>query len=604
MSILEKIGLGRKKPKNSPNIGKKKQQKEDEDQARKNWYLRALIFIVFLGSILAMLPRTSFLPVASYSVGEPWKADDLVAPFTFSLQKTTAELSEEREEIRRNTPPVFHVNNHASMLIEARIDSLYRGMQPVLDNYIQWQRAKEEESSSAPNDSVRYIQERNYSGIDIDERAWNTILSNHLAVTEGEEPENNLYTEQIRNQLQEVIRELLAEGIIDRNKEGLGQNEITVRNLRERTERTINLANTRDVPEARDFAHFILSRSLASDASRAALQMLDIVLIPNWEYSESDTEAQLEETLESISTTRGAVEQGQVIIRQGDVVTVEQDNMIRSLAEARAVTASQFERYTRFTGEALVIVFATLLFLFYIYLYRKTIFNKPSSFLLVFLAMGIIAVLSAWIYPYESISSYLIPIAIAPIILTIIFDSRVGLMAALTLAIVTGVIHDNNFEYLVATITACTLGVFSVRDIKKRYQFFFFTPGIIFATYALILTGFALARFSGWEQLGVNVLHVFVNSVFILFTYPLIMIFEKVFKVTTDFTLLELADTNLPLMKDLMNNAPGTFHHSLQVANLAESAASEIGANALLCRVGAMYHDIGKMEKPGYFIEN
>lgn len=604
MSILDKLGLGRKKPDSSPNIGKKKKKKEEEEKARKNWYLRSIIFLVFLGSILATLPGTSYLPVGGYNVGEPWRADDLIAPFTFSLQKTSAELAEERDEIRDNTPPVFHVNNHASLMIDARIDSLYRGIQPVFDNYIQWQRAMEEENNSAPTDSVRYMQERNYSGIDLYDRAWTTLLENHLAVSEGDEPETNLYTEQIRNQLEEVIQELLAEGIIDRNKDGLRHNEITVRNLRERTERTINLANTRDIPEARDFAYFILSRSLASDVSQVAMQILDTVLIANWEYSESDTEAVLEENLENISTTRGAVEEGEVIIRQGDIVTLERDVMIRSLSEARAVTASQFEQYTRYLGEALVIVFASMLFLIYIFLYRKKIFNKPSFFLLVFLAMGIIAVVSALIYPFDSVNSYIVPIAVAPIILTIIFDSRVGLMSALTLAIITGVIHDNSFEYLVATITACSLGVFSVRDIKRRSQFFFVTPGIIFGTYLLVLSGFALARFSGWDQLGTDILFVSINAVFILFTYPLIMVFEKSFKITTDFTLLELADTNLPLMKDLMNNAPGTFHHSLQVANLAESAASEIGANALLCRVGAMYHDIGKMEKPAYFIEN
>ncbi|MDZ7690126.1 MAG: HDIG domain-containing protein [Balneolaceae bacterium] len=113
-----------------------------------------------------------------------------------------------------------------------------------------------------------------------------------------------------------------------------------------------------------------------------------------------------------------------------------------------------------------------------------------------------------------------------------------------------------------------------------------------------------MTAFEGWTELGNDLFFVIINAVFILFTYPLILLFEKVFKVTTDFTLLELSDTNLPLLKDLMTQAPGTFHHSLQVANLSEAAAGSIGANGLLCRVGALYHDIGKMDNPGYFIEN
>jgi len=225
-------------------------------------------------------------------------------------------------------------------------------------------------------------------------------------------------------------------------------------------------------------------------------------------------------------------------------------------------------------------------------------------FLLVFIVMGFFILGSAAIYQVESVNSYIVPIAVAPIILTIIFDSRVGLTATITMAMITGIIHDNSFEYLIATTVACSLGVFSVRDIKNRSQFFFTTPGVVMGSYLFVLGGFALTRYTGLDQYSTDVLFVVINSIFILFTYPLILLIEKLFKITTDFTLLELGDTNLPLMKKLMNEAPGTFHHSLQVANLAESAASEIGANGLLCRVGAMYHDIGKMDKPAYFIEN
>src|SRR5690606_33278064 len=152
--------------------------------------------------------------------------------------------------------------------------------------------------------------------------------------------------------------------------------------------------------------------------------------------------------------------------------------------------------------------------------------------------------------------------------------------------------NDNNFEYMVATILACSFGILSVRDINKRTQFFVTTPLVVFLGYFLIISGFALTRQTGWEGYAGQLLTISINAIFILFTYPLILLFEQTFSVTTDFTLLELADTNLPLLKEMMNKAPGTFHHSLQVANLAEAAASAIGANALLCRVGALYHDI------------
>ncbi len=177
-------------------------------------------------------------------------------------------------------------------------------------------------------------------------------------------------------------------------------------------------------------------------------------------------------------------------------------------------------------------------------------------------------------------------------------------MATITLALLTGLIDGNNFEHVAATTVACSLGLFSVRDIKKRSQFFFTTPGIVFLSYTIVVIAFSMTAFQGWTALANELFFIAINAIFILFTYPLILLFEKTFNVTTDFTLLELSDTNLPLLKELMTKAPGSFHHSLQVSNLAEAAAGAIGANSLLCRVGGLYHDIGKMENPGYFTEN
>lgn len=604
MSILKKLGLGQKKREAAPNIGANKIKEQKEHKERKNRYLRALIVICFLSVILITLPKSTFQSVSNYSVGEPWRSDDLTAPFTFAIQKTAEELEQQRQQIRQQTAPIFHVDPETNADVNARIDSLYRNLQPVLDSYLQWQRAKQEEDDSAANDSIRYMQEREFSNIELDPSSWNTLLENYSTVTLNNQPQERTVIAQIRNQIQNLANSLLSDGIINRNKSDLESDEITIRNLQERTEQTVSLESTRDIVEVREYSERHLNRIFIPDVAEAAKQIFSQVIKPNWIYSESATEALLSENLSNISSTKGAVDQGQIIIRTGDIISPETANILRSLAEARAQTASTLERWLRYLGESIVIIMATMMFIFYIYLYRRNIFNQPSMLLLVFLMLGLVSLASILIYPIDAVNSYIIPLAIAPIILTIIFDSRVGLMATITLAIITGLVHDNNFEYLVATTAACTLGVFSVRDIKKRSQFFFITPGIVFITYLIIISGFGLTRLSGWENFWPDVLFIAINSVFILFTYPLILLFEKMFKITTDFTLLELADTNLPLMKELMGKAPGTFHHSLQVANLADSAASEIGANALECRVGAMYHDIGKMVKPSYFIEN
>lgn len=606
MRILNKLGLARKKKKGSaPAIGLSKNRDENWSYLEdKKVYLRAGVLLIFLFLVLFTLPQSTFKQVENYTVGEPWRADDLTAPFTFAIKKTQAELEDERETIRQQTAPIFHRDNNAAIMVEARLDSAFRELQPVLDSYLQWQRSKDEESTTIARDSLRYIQDRNFANVDLDNAAWDLILQNYVTIQLNEQPGRRLVLQQIRSQLEVIINRILSDGLLNQSKNSIDQSEITIRNLRELTERTTGLINVRDLEEAHEYVQLQLNRVFIPAIARTALQFYNQVIQPNLIYSDSDSNSLLEENLSNISLTRGAVDQGEIIIRRGDIVTPEIDIRLQSLADARALTATEMEKWIRFFGEAIVIIIATLMFFFYLYLYRKLIFDRPSMFLLVFLVLGLVTVASALIYPIENVGSFIIPVAIAPIILTIIFDSRVGLMATITLAIITGMIHDHNFEYMVATTAACSLGVFSVRDIKKRSQFFFITPGIVFTTYAVVLFGFAISRYSGLDNFMGDMLFVAVNSVFILFTYPLILLFEKMFKLTTDFTLLELSDTNLPLMKELMSKAPGSFHHSLQVANLAESAASDIGANALLCRVGAMYHDIGKMVKPDYFIEN
>lgn len=592
-----------------PAIGEKKKKEEDSFSLKHSAYIKGLIFLIFLGLLIASIPHVSFKDTTNYSVGEPWRNEDLTAPFTFALKKSPSELEQEKASIRQHTPPIFHVNHNVRIRVQSRLDSLFREMQPVLQSYAEWQNSTKASKSERLKDSLQFVQARNEAGLGLSDEAWQPLLDSYAKIAaqgkqDGNDSGNRFLGVNIRLKLEHLVNELLDAGIINLNKEELSHAEITVRDPRDRTERTYNLSNVKDLQEARDYAKYQLSRSFFDEAATSAYQIFNLVIEPNWVFNATDTQARINDALSTISQTKGAVAQGQVIIRRGDIITKEKYNMLQSLAEARAERASEYEILLRYVGDVLAIIAIVMVFFMYLYLYRRSIYEDNAMFLLVFLALSLITTASSIVYGLEAVSIYVVPVAIAPIILTIIFDSRVGLLSTITLALLTGLINGNNFEFAVATTTACSLGVFSVRDIKNRSQFFFTTPGIVFLAYGLVLTGFSLTKYSGWEELLNNLLFVGINAFFILFTYPLILFFEKVFKVTTDFTLLELGDTNLPLLKDLMNKAPGTFHHSLQVANLAEAAAASIGANALLCRVGALYHDIGKMEKPGYFTEN
>ncbi|GAB5409561.1 MAG: HDIG domain-containing protein [Balneolaceae bacterium] len=550
------------------------------------------------------LPRTSVRSSFNYTVGQPWIAEDLTAPYTFALNKTVEEIEAEQQSIEQQIPPIFVVDEEAAITVQTRLDSLYRMLQPALEAYNDWQTSKDNNSSTVLDDSLRFGREFQQSNIGLTDFSLNTLLTSYHQVKSLNLRDNQFIGIIVKQQLESLIDQLLNQGIINVNKATINAEQITVLNPTQSTEQPINIARVRDLRGANEFAQFQLNRTLNEDLSRLGIELYNKVIEPNYIFSEDRRQARLDEAIENISLTKGAMAQGQVIIRRGDMVNDQTANILESLDAARALNASELERWLRFSGGVVLIIVISLVFFMYLYLYRRKISTDNVLFFLVFLTLGLISAGTAFVLYFDVAHPFIIPVAIAPIILTIIFDSRVGIIASVTLASLIGLVHGYNFEFTIATISACSMGVFSVRDVKDRSQFFFTTPGVVFLTYVITMGAFSLAKMEGWDVVVVNLMYIAINSVFILFTYPIILLFEKLFGVTTDFTLLELGDTNQPLLKELMNKAPGTFHHSLQVANLSEAAASAVGANSLLSRVGALYHDIGKMIKPEYFVEN
>ncbi len=599
MSLLEKLGLARKGKGLTPIIGEGKNKKKPFS-LNKSYVVKGLIFLVFLAFVIVIFPRSSFKET-TYKVGEPWRQEDLTAPFTFSLLKSKSDLKKEQDQIEKLTPPIYHIDHKADIEIQGKLDSLFNKMMPVLQQYVTWQNDSKVMTQTL-SDSLKFVQMKNNSGLPFDSGEWSAMEKSFLEFTRR--PASTFMGTEIRKKINQVVKSLLDEGIIDQDKSTITYNEITVRDLKERTERNYYLANVRDMKEANEYAQFRFSRDLTAAEASIANDLFKVIIQPNVIFNEKETQARVQDALATISPTKGVVPKGQVIIRKGDPITETKLNMIQSLAKAKSETASKLEIWQQYLGEVLTIIAIILVFFMYVYLYRKPIFDNNAMFLLVYLALALVIGATAFVSRFESVSAYVVPIAITPIILTIIFDSRVGLLTTLSLSLLTGMMIGYDFEFVVATITACSMAVYSVRDIKNRSQFFFFTPALVFLTYVIVLVGFTFSKLGDFSTFSNQLISVFINSVLIWLTYPLILLFEKLFKVTTDVTLLELSDTNRPLLKALMMRAPGTFHHSLQVANLAEAAAAEIGANSILCRVGALYHDIGKMEKPEYFVEN
>ncbi len=602
MSFLEKLGLGRKKAVQTTGLNEKAQI-EEHKKRRKNLLIKLSIAVSFIVLVMFLYPRNITQEV-SYQVNEPWKLDDLTAPFDFSVLKTDDEIESEIQQIRETTAPVFHLDSDIQDRVVAQIDSVMSRLDPVLNAYSQWQVNKTSGNNDTVSDSLNYVRARANANLFFTDSSLDFMLEQYARV-QMEEGRRNFVGTDVTNRLEHLISEVYRDGIIDIDKSELDSNEISVRDTRQRTERFTSIANVRDMDEAAEFVSFRLSRMLRDEASSIAIQLYAQLIEPNLIYNETATEALVDQAVENISPTKGAIAAGQVIIRRGDLIVQEQLNILRSLEAARATRASNVELGLRILGDLLLFLAILATFLIYLYLYRTPIFDSNSKFLLVFLAFSLVVGSSAFLIRLDNLSEYIVPLAMTPILLTIFFDSRVGIIAAISISLMTAKMNGFNFEFMTATLVGSSIAVYTVRDIRQRSQYFLNTPGLIFLSYAFVLLGFTLSRTGAWDALGMNLVYVFVNVLLIsILTYPLIFLFEKVFRLTTEVTLYELNDNNNPILKDLMLNATGSFQHSIQVSNLAESAASDIGANALLARVGALYHDIGKMDKPQYFVEN
>ena len=605
MLNLERIGLGRKKKGYFPD---RKIRGQRQDGLKNNPYIKSLIIFLFLATIIIFLPGSSFRDI-TYKLGEPWRDDDLNAPFTFSLLKDKQEIEEATENIRTNSPPIFYNDLETINRVEIRTDSLFRKLTPVIESYLTFIRSKMASEEDIYADSIQFVREKDMYPISLSENTWTTILENYARLNirqyKPELPRPNRFVGiDIRLLIDRVVLDLFADGIIDHGKSTITANEIILRDDSERTQRVLGISTVRDTEEAYAAAQNRFIREFDEDVATAAYEFFRMILSPNYIKNIEETEMAIQEAISAISPTKGAITTGQVIIRKGDLITGEKLNMLQSLEAARTTRASDFEIWQHHAGNAIILSSIFFFFLMYLFLYRNPIFDNNVMLTLTLLAIGLVVASAMFIIRAENLSIYLIPMAIAPIILTIIFDSRVGLMTTMTIALVVSFMSGNNFEFAVAAMTGSSIAVYSVRDIKNRSQFFLTTPALVFLSYILILLGFTLIKSGGWDVFMSEIIFVVGNAILIWLTYPLILLFEKVFKVTTEVSLLELNNNNHPLLKDLMVRAPGTFQHSLQVANLAEAASSAIGANALLTRVGALYHDIGKMEKPEYFVEN
>lgn len=510
------------------------------------YVLMALCVII----ITAVLPKHAKFKY-EFEKGNVWLHEDLVSPFNFPIRKTTDEIKKDKESILKSILPIYELN-------EKVFDD--QSLQYQADFEAKWRNAGlKDDASKAKNFDVGF----------------------------------------------KILERIYKQGVIGLNKRYQRDGEqYTISLLKGSVETQVSTATllTQATAVAKVADELVNDKNIQSDLLLAVLKDR---ITPNVIYNESFTDKIEKQALENLSSTRGMVQKGELIVSKESTVSEEIYQKLESLrlTYEESITTPSDRKLTLF-GQFILVGMVICLLMVFLNLFRKDIFNDNRQISLILMVVTGMLVSLSWAINIKLPSLYYIPYCIVPIIIRILFDTRLAMNIHLLVVLIASFFLPNSFEFAFLQITAGMVAIYSIKNLVRREQFLI-SALLILVNYFVAYLGISLIREGTIAAIEWAKFWPFVFSVLLsLLAYPLIYLFEKLFGITSDISLIELTNTNSPLLRELAFKAPGTFQHSLQVANLAESAIFKIGGNALLVRAGALYHDIGKMDNPQFFIEN
>ena len=322
-------------------------------------------------------------------------------------------------------------------------------------------------------------------------------------------------------------------------------------------------------------------------------------------FDSSLTNKSIRQAIDNISSSRGAITKGQIIVSRGEMVNEEIYQKIFSLNEEYRLQRLGGRDWLITLAQILLVGFCLFILFQFLRLFRREILAHDSRLLFILLLVVLTVCMSYIPASIENISLLALPFCILPVIIRAFFDTRLALFTHLLVIIMISInIPGDRFAFLVIQVLTGITTIFSIANLRNRSQLFISVIAILFAYFLLHVLLILITSGDFISIRGTDFVYYAISALLVLLAFPLIFLFEKIFGFVSDVTLMELADTNNPLLRELAEKAPGTFQHSMQVANLAEEAIRKIGGNSLLTRAGALYHDIGKAEMPIYFIEN
>ncbi|MDP2089401.1 MAG: HDIG domain-containing protein [Flavobacteriaceae bacterium] len=511
---------------------------------------KVLLYILTTALIVYLFPKGGHFKY-EFQKGKAWQYENYYAPFDFAIQKSADEIELEKQRIESNAQPFFDSD---TTVVKASFLTFENKVQILIN-----------ELKIAENDRVRLV------------KNGNKILETAFQI-----------------------------GVIDNTTEQKiisNSNFITVRKGNE-----VKELNPKDLIKITDIKVWIQHQLNLKKVGKYNNQLVDILvesISPNIFYDEYFTQKSLDEAINQLSLTKDFIAEKERIILKGDIVEGRKLAILNSLKkefESQIWTKSNYKWIV--LGYTILVALSLLMLMLFIQKYRVEIYENNAKVTFIYFNVFLAIFLTTLIVKYNVEYVYIVPLSILPIIIKAFFDPRLGLYTHVLTILLLGFIVPNSFEFTFLQIIVGIVTILTVSEMYKRANLFISVAQI---TLVYFITYFAFSILQEgniqqikWEKFAYFAL----NGTLILFVLPFIYVFEKIFGLVSDESLKELSNTNSKVLRLLAEKAPGTFQHSIQVANLSEAAANEINANALLARTGALYHDIGKIKNPMYFIEN
>ena len=509
----------------------------------RNLITKTILILVTVAIIVWFLPRNEGRQYR-YDVGKPWMYGSVIAKFDFPIYKTDEAIKHEQDSLLNQFQPYYDIN------------------------------------TSIENEQI------------------NRFLHDFSQGIPGLPKE---YVGLIANQLHHIYQT----GIINTPEYNRIYKDSTsmIRIITGKTVKSVPIGNFYSTIAA--YERIFFDERIA--AQRQALSKCNIndYVEPNLIYDKERSETEKNDLLSSIPLASGMVMSGQKIIDRGEIINDYTYRVLNSFdKEMKRRSSTEDEITTTIIGQSLFVFILVLMFTCYLSLFRKDYFDKPRSITMLYAMITLFPIFVSLMMKHNFFSVYIIPFAMSAIFVRVFMDSRTAFITHVTMVLICAAAVKYQYEFIIVQLASGLVAIYSLRELSKRSQIFI-TALLVAIASAVIYSALQLMQDNQVFNIDHNMYTYFiVNGIFVLLSYPLMYIIEKTFGFTSNVTLFELSNTNKGLLRNLSEIAPGTFQHSITVGNLAAEIANRIGANSLLVRTGALYHDIGKMTNPVFFTEN